>query len=104
MLSVVIPMLDEAGNVAPLILEITAALKAYPPVAMFADTIRQLESVASANLVPQEQIDTLTYTYRLYRTHLHHRSLDGKGAVLPAADFESERSTIVAIWDSVMGA
>ena len=36
----------------------------YPPVAMFSDTIRQLESVASADLVPQEQIDVLTGTYR----------------------------------------
>jgi dolichol-phosphate mannosyltransferase len=31
-LSVVIPMLDEAGNVLPLIEEIATALKAYPPV------------------------------------------------------------------------
>jgi glutamate-ammonia-ligase adenylyltransferase len=77
--------------------------QAYPPVAMFSDTIRQLESVASANLVPQQRIDDLTRIYRLYRTHLHHRSLDGKGAVLPGTDFESERATIVAIWDSVMG-
>jgi glutamine synthetase adenylyltransferase len=59
--------------------------------------------VASANLVPQQRIDDLTRIYRLYRTHLHHRSLDGKGAVLPGTDFESERATIVAIWDSVMG-
>jgi len=27
--------------------------KEYPPVVMFSDTIRQLESVASADLVPQ---------------------------------------------------
>jgi glutamate-ammonia-ligase adenylyltransferase len=76
----------------------------YPPVAMFSDTIRQLESVASAGLVSQEQIDTLTGTYRLYRTHLHHRALDGKGAVVPAAEFASQRSAIVTIWDFVMGA
>ncbi len=31
-----------------------------PPVAMFSDTIRQLESVASADLVPQETVDVLT--------------------------------------------
>jgi glutamate-ammonia-ligase adenylyltransferase len=76
----------------------------YPPVAMFSDTIRQLESVASANLVPQEQIDTLTATYRLYRTYLHHRALEGKGALMPAVEFASQRRAIVTIWDSVMGA
>src|SRR5580658_10452617 len=39
--------------------------QSYPPVVVFSDTIRQLESVASANLVPQEQIDVLTATYKL---------------------------------------
>ena len=32
----------------------------YPPVACSADTIRQLESVASADLVPQASVDVLT--------------------------------------------
>ncbi len=39
----------------------------YPPVAMFSDTIRQLESVASADLVPQATVDVLTAAYRAYR-------------------------------------
>lgn len=78
--------------------------QAYPPVAMYSDTIRQLESVASANLVPQQWIDLLTATYRLYRTRLHHRALEGKGAVLPAAEFAAQSAQVVAIWDEVMGA
>ena len=57
----------------------------YPPVAMFSDTIRQLESVASADLVPQARVDVLTGTYRAYRTRLHHRALDGRGAVVVPA-------------------
>ncbi|HWW21476.1 MAG TPA: bifunctional [glutamate--ammonia ligase]-adenylyl-L-tyrosine phosphorylase/[glutamate--ammonia-ligase] adenylyltransferase [Steroidobacteraceae bacterium] len=76
----------------------------YPPVALFSDTIRQLESVASADLVPQERIDVLTGIYRLYRTHLHHRALDDKGAIVPASEFESQRHAIITIWDEVMGA
>jgi glutamate-ammonia-ligase adenylyltransferase len=75
----------------------------YPPVAMFSDTIRQLESVASADLVPQERIDTLTTAYRLYRTRLHHRALEGSSAVLPADEFRSPRAQVIAIWDEVMG-
>src|SRR5580692_3611911 len=73
----------------------------YPPVAMFADTIRQLESVASADLVPQARIDILTGIYRLYRTHLHHRALDDKGAIVPASEFDTQRRAIVTIWNEV---
>jgi [glutamine synthetase] adenylyltransferase / [glutamine synthetase]-adenylyl-L-tyrosine phosphorylase len=75
----------------------------YPPVAFYADTIRQLESVASANLVPQTQVDVLTGIYRAYRTRLHHRALDGLGAVVAAGDFLSERSAVTAVWEQVMG-
>ena len=75
----------------------------YPPVAFYADTIRQLESVASANLVPQAQVDVLTGIYRAYRTRLHHRALDGLGAVVGAGDFVAERSAVTAVWDQVMG-
>ncbi|HEY4972495.1 MAG TPA: hypothetical protein VII41_02740, partial [Steroidobacteraceae bacterium] len=75
----------------------------YPPVALYADTIRQLESVASADLVAQARIDKLGSAYREYRTRLHHRALDGKGAIVAASEFQSERAAIVEIWDEVMG-
>jgi glutamate-ammonia-ligase adenylyltransferase len=75
----------------------------YPPVAMFADTIRQLESVASADLVPQARIDVLTAVYRAYRGRLHHRALDGLGEVVPAGEFLAERAAVSAIWSEVMG-
>ena len=41
--------------------------KDYPPVALFSDTIRQLESVASADLVPQVTVDLLIVAYQAYR-------------------------------------
>jgi [glutamine synthetase] adenylyltransferase / [glutamine synthetase]-adenylyl-L-tyrosine phosphorylase len=75
----------------------------YPPVAFFADTIRQLESVASADLVPQAQVDVLARIYRAYRTRLHHRALDGRGAVVDAAEFATERAAVEAVWDATMG-
>ena len=55
----------------------------YPPVAWYADTIRELESVASAALVPQATIDVLTGAYRKYRECNHHRTIAGLTAVLP---------------------
>lgn len=75
----------------------------YPPVAMFADTIRQLESVASADLVPQARVDVLSRIYRAYRARLHHRSLEGLGAVVPAEEFAAERAEVCDIWEDVMG-
>jgi hypothetical protein len=48
-LSIVIPMLDESGNVLPLIEEITAALKAYAPVG---DNFESSASMTAAAMQP----------------------------------------------------
>lgn len=74
----------------------------YPPVAMFSDTIRQLESVASAGLVPQSTVDTLTGAYRAYRSRRHHLALAGRGELAPEEDFAAERAAVTAIWREVM--
>ncbi len=66
----------------------------YPPVVMFADTIRQLESVASADLVPQAQVDVLTGAYRAYRATAHHLALAGAPALVPAGDFSALRAEV----------
>jgi glutamate-ammonia-ligase adenylyltransferase len=75
----------------------------FPPLAMYSDTIRQLESLASANLVAQSQIDTLSGAYLAYRARLHHRALEDKGAIVAASEFTAERAAIVEIWNEVMG-
>lgn len=74
----------------------------HPPVVMFADTIRQLESVASADLVPQATVDVLTAAYRRYREHTHHLSLERREPVVPAADFADTRAAVTAIWEATM--
>ena len=74
----------------------------YPPVAMFADTIRQLESVASADLVPQLLVDRLTRAYRIYRSVIHHRALEGQDAVVASAEFAAEREEVQRIWHQTM--
>lgn len=75
----------------------------HPPVVMFADTIRQLESVASADLVPQATVDVLTAAYRRYRQRSHHLSLERGEPIVPAADFAETRAAVTAIWDRTMG-
>ena len=74
----------------------------YPPVAWFADTIRQLESLSSAALVPQATIDVLTAAYRAYRECSHHRGIASLPAVVEAGQFQAERAAVSAIWNAAM--
>jgi [glutamine synthetase] adenylyltransferase / [glutamine synthetase]-adenylyl-L-tyrosine phosphorylase len=74
----------------------------YAAVAMFSDTIRQLESVASADLVPQATVDILTGAYRAYRACVHHLALEGREAVVGADDFIAERAAVARIWNATM--
>jgi glutamate-ammonia-ligase adenylyltransferase len=74
----------------------------YPQIVIFSDNIRQLESLASGNLVPQSRVDFLVRTYRRYRERLHHLALNGAGDVLDAAEFADERRGVMEIWAEVM--
>jgi glutamate-ammonia-ligase adenylyltransferase len=75
----------------------------HPPVVMFADTIRQLESVASADLVPQATVDVLTHAYRKYRERAHHLSLEQAETVVPSEEFAETQAAVTAIWNATMG-
>jgi [glutamine synthetase] adenylyltransferase / [glutamine synthetase]-adenylyl-L-tyrosine phosphorylase len=75
----------------------------YPPVVMFADTIRQLESVASAGLVPQSSVDVLTAAYRAYRGRSHRLSLEGAAAIVGAEEFRETRAAVTALWEASLG-
>jgi [glutamine synthetase] adenylyltransferase / [glutamine synthetase]-adenylyl-L-tyrosine phosphorylase len=77
--------------------------KDYPPVVLFSDTIRQLESVASADLVPQTTVDVLTAAYRVFRGRSHHLSLAGVPALVPDSEFVAERAAVTRIWNEAMG-
>jgi glutamate-ammonia-ligase adenylyltransferase len=76
--------------------------KEFPPLVHFSDTIRQLESVASAALVPQEQVDQLVRAYQVYRALSHRRSLEGLSGAIPAGDLAAERGAVSAIWNTWM--
>jgi glutamate-ammonia-ligase adenylyltransferase len=76
----------------------------YPPVAMFSDTIRQLESVASADLVPQATVDVLKHAYRAYRARAHRLSLEAREPVVPATEFVAERAAVTGVWNDTMAA
>jgi glutamate-ammonia-ligase adenylyltransferase len=76
--------------------------KEYPPVVMFSDTIRQLESVASADLVPQVTVDLLIIAYQAYRARTHHLSLMNEAPSVPATEFATERAAVTRIWNRAM--
>jgi len=75
----------------------------HPAVAMYADTIRQLETLASGDLVPQATVDRLTDAYRLYRARGHQRALRGEGAVVEGSEYREARAAVAAIWDEAFG-
>jgi len=74
----------------------------HPELVTYSDNIRQLESLASIDLVPQATVDVLTGIYRKYRQRIHHLSLDGAETVVQAADFADERQQVTAIWRATM--
>jgi [glutamine synthetase] adenylyltransferase / [glutamine synthetase]-adenylyl-L-tyrosine phosphorylase len=75
----------------------------HPQVAWFSDTIRELESVASANLVPQSTVDVLTGAYRAYRARAHRLSLERREPIVPAEQFAAQRAAVSVIWKATMG-
>ncbi len=74
----------------------------YPPIILFTDNIRQLESLASGNIVPQYTVDMLTSIYRKYRERIHHLSLAGGDNIIDADEFLTEREQVIALWKEVM--
>ena len=75
----------------------------HPAVLLFADTIRQLETLASGALVAQSTVDVLTAAYRAYRQRNHRRSLRDEGSVIGTEEFVAERAAVRAIWQDTFG-
>jgi glutamate-ammonia-ligase adenylyltransferase len=76
----------------------------YPELVTYSDNIRQLESLASADLVPQAKVDVLTHAYRAYRQRMHHLSLEAAANVVPAAEFAATRAAVEELWRATMQA
>jgi [glutamine synthetase] adenylyltransferase / [glutamine synthetase]-adenylyl-L-tyrosine phosphorylase len=74
----------------------------YPEIVTFSDNIRQLESLASGNLVPQSRVDFLVDTYRKYRQRLHRLSLEGAKNIIAADEFKAERQGVIQFWQEAM--
>jgi [glutamine synthetase] adenylyltransferase / [glutamine synthetase]-adenylyl-L-tyrosine phosphorylase len=71
----------------------------YPEIVTFSDNIRQLESLASGAIVPQDRVDFLVATYRAYRQRLHRLSLDGTKNLVGDDEFVAERRGVLEVWE-----
>ena len=76
----------------------------FAELVMFPDVIRQLESLASGDLVPQATVDVLTGAYRAYRQRIHHLSLESGGSLVPSTEFTAERAAVSGIWQATVEA
>jgi glutamate-ammonia-ligase adenylyltransferase len=76
----------------------------YEAVALYSDTIRQLETLASGDLVPQATVDLLVDAYRAYRARTHHRSLRDAGAVVGDQEFAAQRAAVRRVWEDTFAA
>jgi len=74
----------------------------YPPLCIYSDTIRQLESVGSAALVDHLVIDALVDAYRSFRQAAHRLSLEERAPLVPAEPFAVPRRRVSGVWQAVM--
>ena len=72
--------------------------RATPSSSTYSDNIRQLESLASIDLVPQATVDVLTGAYRAYRQRIHHLSLERREQRRARGGVRRERADVEAIW------
>lgn len=76
----------------------------YPDLLKWTDNIRQLEALAAARLMPQEDVQLLTDGYRFYRAIVHRLTLQEAPGVVSPAEVEAYRPGITQLWHSIMGA
>ena len=77
---------------------ILASAAEHPELIAYSDNIRQLEGLARAGLVDPQTAEWLKETYIVYRTILHHLSLEGGQRVVEAGPHAARRAEVREIW------
>ena len=72
----------------------------HPQLLDYSDNIRQLEGLASVDVLDTATAQWLTQTYIDYRTVLHHLSLEGDERVVEAEPYAATRARVKEIWHS----
>lgn len=74
---------------------------AHPEILRWSDNWRQLEVLADADIIRNQDKDQLIDCYRRYRAWAHRRSLQSESTLAAARDFLVERQAVEALWDGV---
>jgi glutamate-ammonia-ligase adenylyltransferase len=74
---------------------------AHPALIVWSDNIRQLDALASCELLPAETAERLADCYRDYRARLHLASLAGQPGLAPRAELAEPAAAVQAAWHAV---
>ena len=72
----------------------------YPALLKWTDNIRLLDELAIAGVMPRQDAEFLSETYRSYRGRLHRLKLQEASSVVPDSEFAEERVGVSRIWSS----
>ena len=73
-----------------------------PELCRWTDNVRLLETLEEHAILSDDMASTLKEAYLRYRKTVHRLSLQERPAKVPAADFASERESVMAVWKEVM--
>lgn len=73
----------------------------YPELLEFTDNIRILEGLERVGLLPGEDARLLQDIYKAYRSVAHRQALQKQPGVVSGDQFESERRTVMRIWQEL---
>ena len=73
----------------------------YPAMLEFTDTIRLAKAASETDLITTGQAQELIDIYQQYRSHLHHRVLQGLDHCVPLVNFEAQRARVIQIWQQL---
>ena len=74
----------------------------HPGLLTYTDNIRLLAGLAENGLLPPEDVDLLSETYRAFRARVHRLALQEQFAVVPEEEFAAQREGVLRIWQTLM--
>jgi [glutamine synthetase] adenylyltransferase / [glutamine synthetase]-adenylyl-L-tyrosine phosphorylase len=75
----------------------------HPELLDWPDNIRNLEGLVATGIMPAAKADFLADSYREFRRRVHHLTLEGRPARIPAAEAEPLRTQVRKLWKETLG-
>ncbi|MBD2857417.1 bifunctional [glutamate--ammonia ligase]-adenylyl-L-tyrosine phosphorylase/[glutamate--ammonia-ligase] adenylyltransferase [Spongiibacter sp. KMU-158] len=74
----------------------------HPPLSVYTDNIRILESLQQQGLFSAEDVDTLTEAYKAFRSQAHRLSLQEQSGQVADSQLADERGAVERCWQQLM--